>query len=230
MIFNASNDQEIKCKGRSKCFETLSGQEMDILEQSKLVIHYKKGEVIAKQGASNSDVIYLQEGYVKLYKEYSNTRSLSLIEQKCNFIGLYGLFVETTMQYTLVALTDVVVCSFSKNLFESLMKKNNSFALEIIKKLNTKTLNTFNNLFNSSSKQMHGRLAWALLELTQNVFMDNALKAPVTRKDLAEFTNMSVMSVGRILRKFAEEKLIELNKDHIKILEKDKLIITCKNG
>jgi CRP/FNR family transcriptional regulator len=230
MIFNASNDQEIKCKGRSKCFETLSGQEMDILEQSKLVIHYKKGEVIAKQGASNSDVIYLQEGYVKLYKEYSNTRSLSLIEQKCNFIGLYGLFVETTMQYTLVALTDVVVCSFSKNLFESLMKKNNSFALEIIKKLNTKTLNTFNNLFNSSSKQMHGRLAWALLELTQNVFMDNALKAPVTRKDLAEFTNMSVMSVGRILREFAEEKLIELNKDHIKILEKDKLIITCKNG
>jgi hypothetical protein len=41
---------------------------------------------------------------------------------------------------------------------------------------------------------------------------------------------MSVMSVGRILREFAEEKLIELNKDHIKILEKDKLIITCKNG
>ena len=230
MIFNASNDQKIKCKGRSSCFESLSDQEMNILEQSKLVVHYKKGEIIAKQGASNSDVIYLQKGYVKLYKEYSNTRSLSLIEQKCNFIGLYGLFVETTMQYTLVALSDVIVCSFSKNLFESLMKKNNSFALGIIKKLNTKTLNTFNNLFNSSSKQMHGRLAWALLELTQNVFKNDTLRDPVTRKDLAEFTNMSVMSVGRILREFAEEDLIELNKDHIKILEKDKLIITCKNG
>lgn len=230
MIFNPLTNQEIECRGRSRCFETLSEKEMDILEQSKLVVHYKKGEIIAKQGASNSDVLYLQEGYVKLYKEFSNTRSLSLIEQKCNFIGLYGLFVNTTMQYTLVALTDVVVCSFSKNLFESLMKENNSFALEIIKKLNTKTLNTFNNLFNSSSKQMHGRLAWALLELTQNVFKDNALKAPITRKDLAEFTNMSVMSVGRILREFAEEDLIELGKDYIKILEKDKLIITCKNG
>ncbi len=230
MIFNPSIDQKIECKGRSKCFESLTLQEMDILEQSKLIVRYKKGEVIAKQGTSNSDVLYLQDGYVKLYKEFSNTRSLSMIEQKCNFIGLYGLFVETTMQYTLVALTDVVVCSFSKILFESLMQENNSFALEIIKKLNTKTLNTFNNLFNSSSKQMHGRLAWALLELTQNVFMDNALKAPVTRKDLAEFTNMSVMSVGRILREFADEELIELSKDYIKILEKDKLIITCKNG
>ena len=53
---------------------------------------------------------------------------------------------------------------------------------------------------------------------------------PLTRKDLAEFTNMSVMSIGRILREFAEEKLIELGKDYIKIFEKDKLITICRNG
>ncbi len=230
MIFNETQYTEIKCKGRSTCFEMLSDDEMELLEQSKLIVQYKKGEVIAKQGASNTDILYLQDGYVKLYKEFSNTRSLSLIEQKCNFIGLYGLFVESTMQYSLIALTDVVVCSFSKNLFESLMQKNNSFALEIVKKLNTKTLNTFNNLFNSSSKQMHGRLAWALLELNHNVFKDESLKVPITRKELSEFTNMSVMSVGRILREFSEGNIIDLKKDHIRILEKDRLLMICKNG
>jgi CRP/FNR family transcriptional regulator len=230
MIFNGPQYHEIECRGRSSCFETLSDNEIGLLEQSKLIVQYKKGEIIAKQGTSNTDIIYLQNGYVKLYKEFSNTRSLSLIEQECNFIGLYGLFVETTMQYTLVALTDVIVCSFNKHFFESLMQKNNLFALEILHKLNTKTLNTFNNLFNSSSKQMHGRLAWALLELSENVFTDNSLRIPITRKDLSEFTNMSVMSVGRILREFAEDNLIVLKKNHIRITDKERLLIACKNG
>jgi CRP/FNR family transcriptional regulator len=77
---------------------------------------------------------------------------------------------------------------------------------------------------------MHGRLAWALLELSQNVFTESKLNVPLTRKDLAEFTNMSVMSVGRILREFAEENLIDLKKQSIKILEKDKLVVICRNG
>ncbi len=229
-MFNTVQQKDLNCKGRSSCFNMLTDKEMDMLEQSKLIVSYKKDEVIAKQGSSSSDILFLKEGFVKFYKEYANTRTLSLIERKCNFIGLYGLFVETTMQYTLVALTDVVVCSFSKNLFEDLMHKNNSFAIETIKNINTKTSNTFNNLFNSSSKHMHGRLSWALLELTQNVFTENHHKVPLTRKDLAEFTNMSVMSVGRILREFNEEKLIKLGKDSIKILEKEKLILICRNG
>lgn len=229
-MFNTTQHEDLNCKGRSSCFNMLTNEEMEVLEQAKLIVSYKKDEVIAKQGASSSDILFLKEGFVKFYKEYANTRTLSLVERKCNFIGLYGLFVETTMQYTLVALTDVVVCSFSKNLFEDLMHKNNSFAIETIKNINTKTSATFNNLFNSTSKQMHGRLAWALLELSQNVFTEDVLKVQLTRKDLAEFTNMSVMSLGRILREFAEEKLIDLKKDYIKILNKDKLIVICRNG
>ena len=229
-MFSNTQHEDLNCKGRSNCFNMLSDKEMELLEQAKLIVFYKKGEIIAKQGASSSDILFLKEGFVKFYKEYANTRTLSLIERKCNFIGLYGLFVETTMQYTLVALTDVIVCSFSKNLFEELMHKNNAFAIETIKNINTKTSSTFNNLFNSSSKQMHGRLSWALLELSQNVFLENELNVSLTRKDLAEFTNMSVMSIGRILREFAEEKLIKLGKDHIKILQKDKLITICRNG
>lgn len=76
---------------------------------------------------------------------------------------------------------------------------------------------------------MHGRLAWALLELSQNVFTENVLKVQLTRKDLVEFTNISVMNLGRILREFSEEKLIDLKKDYVKILNKDKLIVICRN-
>jgi len=230
MNFNDTQYQDIDCKGRSKCFDTLTDDELEALEQAKLIVKYKKGEVIAKQGASYPVVLFLQNGFVKFYKEYPNTRSLALIEKKCNFIGLFGLYVDTAMQYTLVAHSDCVICSFSKNHFEKLIEKNNAFAIETIKNINEKTLKVFGSLSNSSSKQMHGRMAWALLELSIEVFEDSKLKSQITRKDIAEYTNMSVMSVGRILRGFAEEKLIELGKDFINIIERDKLIAICKNG
>jgi CRP/FNR family transcriptional regulator len=230
MDFNTAQYQDIDCKGRAKCFDTLSSHELEALEQAKLIVKYKKGEVIAKQGTSHPDVLFLQNGFVKFYKEYPTTRTLTIIEKKCNFIGLFGLFVDTVMQYTLVAHTDCVICSFNKGHIEKLISKNNAFASETIKNINKKTLHIFNTISSSSSKQMHGRIAWALLELTSNIFETNSLKSQITRKDLAEFTNMSVMSVGRILREFAEEKIIELGKDFINIIEKDKLLTICKNG
>lgn len=230
MDFNTTQYQDIDCRGRAKCFDTLTSDELEALEQAKLIVKYKKGEVIAKQGTSHPDILFLQDGYVKFYKEYPTTRTLTIIEKKCNFIGLFGLYVDAVMQYTLVAHTDCVICSFNKSHIEKLISKNNAFASETIKNINKKTLHIFNVLSNGSSKQMHGRMAWALLELSEDVFESEKLQSLITRKDLAEFTNMSVMSVGRILREFAEERLIELGKDFITILEKQKLITICKNG
>lgn len=230
MDFNTPQYQDIDCRGRAKCFDTLTSDELEALEQAKLIVKYKKGEVIAKQGTSNPDILFLQDGFVKFYKEYPTTRTLTIIEKKCNFIGLSGLYVNTVMQYTLVAHTDCVICSFNKSHIEKLISKNNAFASETIKNINEKTLHIFNVLSNGSSKQMHGRMAWALLELSEGVFENGNLKSLITRKDLAEFTNMSVMSVGRILREFADDKLIDLGKDFINIIEKDKLIVICKNG
>lgn len=230
MSFSGTQYQDIDCKGRAKCFDSLTDDELEALEQAKLIVKYKKGEVIAKQGASYGDILFLQNGYVKFYKEYPTTRTLTKIEKKCNFIGLFGLFVDSVMQYSLVAHTDCVICSFNKSHIEKLVAKNQVFASETIRNINEKTQHIFDVLSSVAAKQMHGRMAWALLEMSVNVFENDNMKSIITRKELSEFTNMSVMSVGRILREFSEDKIIDLGKDYINLIDKDKLISICKNG
>ncbi|MCK5823848.1 MAG: Crp/Fnr family transcriptional regulator [Ichthyobacteriaceae bacterium] len=230
MTFRDNEYIDIKCKGRSKCFDVLTSEDLEELEKTKIIVNYKKGEVLAKQGSANTNILFLKKGYVKFYKEFTSTRTLVSIEKKCNLIGLDGLFVNTIMQHTLEALTDCIVCSFDNSLFEKLINKNSKFAAETIKNINKKGVSNFNNMANSSSKQLTGRIAWSLLILSTDVFDSNEIMSFITRKDLAEFSNMSVMSVGRVLREFNEEKVIELKKDRICILDKNKLMVAYKNG
>lgn len=229
-LFNTQY-QDISCKGRSKCFDTLNDDELEALEQTKLIVRYKKGEVIAKQGTSSNEILFLQKGYVKFYKEFANTRTITLIGKRCNFIGLDSLFVERITHNTVVALSDCVICSFNKKHFEKLVSSNNQFAIETIKNINEKSRKLSYNATSMSSKQMHGRMAWAIMELFEEVFDDDDdIKSQFTRKDISEYTNMSLMSVGRILREFTEDKLISLEKSKVTILNKEKLITICKNG
>ena len=51
------------------CFDVLSEEEKEIIENHKVDIKYKKGEVIAKQGSFASHVVFLKEGLVKVFLE-----------------------------------------------------------------------------------------------------------------------------------------------------------------
>jgi CRP/FNR family transcriptional regulator len=66
---------------------------------------------------------------------------------------------------------------------------------------------------------MNGRVAEAILYLSENIFKSNKFKMILTRKDLADYTGMSVMSVVRTLKKLKDEKIIEDEKGFLEIID-----------
>ncbi len=225
MAIDTKHDQCIVCKFKSGCFNVLTHPELEVISESKLKINYKKGETIRKQGSFTKGVLYISRGVAKVYKEMDHMDQNSIVAfyKPGQMVGLSSLFTDKTAQYTVVAMTDCTVCCIEIETFQRLMHENGDFAVDIIKSINEQNSLLLDYQISNNHKQLHGRLAEALLFLRKYLFESDVFDLNLSRRDLAEYTNMSTMSVVRILKSFKEDDLIEDINGMLKILDPEKL-------
>jgi CRP/FNR family transcriptional regulator len=66
---------------------------------------------------------------------------------------------------------------------------------------------------------MSGRLAEALLYLSQEKFKEESIYEYITRRDVADLSGMSIESMNKVLNEFKSKSLIETEGKVIKILD-----------
>ena len=209
---------------RISCFTELTEEQRDLVDKNKVVLQYRKGETICKQGAFASHIIYLKEGLAKVYLE-GNPRNLVLkISPEGNLIGLPSIYDGNNIfLYSAATYTDSVVEMIDINVFKQLIRDNAKFAYRVINVLNENTVQIYGRFFCLTNKQLHGRVADILLCLADRIFKKNAFLLPLNRGELAELTNMSTESVIRVLKDFNEDGLIEMSGKTIRITNHDML-------
>jgi len=230
---NANNHFHcLDCGNKADCFQRLSKSELKEVSDSKVSIHYKKGEIIRKQGTFVASVLFVKEGIAKVYKEFEHAENVSIVDfrKPGQLIGLADIFNASIVQHTVAALTDCEVCSIDIRLFEKLLNENGHFAVDIIKSINQQNSNIVDFHIQNNYKQLHGRIAHAILVLSEHIFESDIFNIPFSRRDFAEFTNMSSMSVVRILKAFRDDKIIEMKNGLITITDKEKLEIISRTG
>lgn len=215
----------LDCNNKAECFNRLSENELQEVSDSKVSIKYKKGEIIRKQGTFVSSILFVKKGIAKVYKEFDHAENVSIVDfrKPGQLIGLADIFNTSIVKFSVAALNDCEVCSIDIRLFEKLLNGNGSFAVDVIKSINSQTSSLINFHIQNNYKQLHGRIAHALLILANTIFESDSFDVPFTRRDFAEFTNMSSMSVVRILKVFRNDKLIKMTAGLITILDKEKL-------
>ena len=220
------------CEFRSGCFDTLSLKELLNLSKAKLIINYKKGETIRKQGSYIKGVLYLKQGVTKVYREIEQIDQNSIVAFNTpgQMIGLTSLFTDKVAQYTVVAITDCTVCCIEMDSIKNLLHKNGDFAEKIVYAINEQNRLLMDFLISNNHKQLHGRLAGAILFLKSHVFLSDTFNIAFTRRELAEYTNMSTMSVVRILKSFKEDKILKDKNGFFTILDTEKLESVSRNG
>lgn len=203
---------------RNDIFKSLTAEDFKLLEKSKSFLEYKKGENIIKQGTYLSTVYFVTDGLAKLYIEASNGKRLIIkILTPYEIVGLINLFSEKHHNFSVVALTPVKVYFFDAIDFKSILEKNNQFAYDLLQwqsKINTFWLTRIITL---GTKQMHGRLADALLYLTQKTMLKNSIFEFLSRNDLAELTGMSKENAIRLLSEFKHDGIITIKGKRIEI-------------
>lgn len=201
------------------------------LKEHKTRVAYLKGENIFKQGAFAPYVIYVVEGLVKVYLQTSYEKQINIsLAKSGDFLAFSSIFGENVHTYSTQALKDSEICMIEKESLKNILLENPQFALEITSKNYKNESHLFEVIKNISYKQMRGKLASALLYLSQKEFLNEDIFSFLTRQDIADFASISTESAIKFLKEFEKEKMISLKGKNIEILDNDKLESISKNG
>lgn len=214
-----------------RCFEKLSEEETQFLDENTVKIKYKKGEIICKQGSYASHIMNVENGLVKVFLDDGvNSLVLKMIPSG-NILGLSSINDDhPTFQYSAMSYIDTVVNQINIVAFKKLLNTNSEFAKSVIDILSANSVQINGRFFCLTHKQSYGRLADIILCLADRVFKAKEFDLPLSRKDLGELSSMSPETVIRMLKKFKEDKLIEMDGKMFKILDYNRLKRISETG
>ncbi len=214
-----------------RCFEKLTAAEMEFLDANSVIISYKKKEVICKQGAFVSDVMFVQKGLAKVYIDNGENSLVLKIVPGGSLLGLASVSEEhNTYQYSAMAYVDTKIKQIDLNAFRQLLNQNADFSKEVIEILSANSLQIYGRFFCLTHKQAYGRLADILLCLSDRVFKAPEFELPLSRKELAELSGMSAETVIRMLKKFNEDGIINMNGKLFKVVDYNRLKRISETG
>ena len=211
------------CEIKSSAAKTLNASEIENLEQNCVFVKFVKGDTVFKQGVFSSNIIYLTKGIVKIHIAEDDKEQIIKFVKAPAYIGIPTTFDEKINLYSATAISDAFLCIINIKTFKDFIYYNSKFTYEIIVDLCKNEMDLFQQYVNKSQKNIHGRLAEALLFFSDDIFETDTFIIPVSRVDLGNYIYATRESISRILSEFAEEKIIELSGKKISILDKEKL-------
>jgi CRP-like cAMP-binding protein len=218
------------CRIKSAAAQHLNDKEFEILENNSVNVRFKKGEIIFKQDALSLNVAYLKNGLVKLHMHGPSKEKILKIVKAPVYLGIPTTFGDKVNQFSATALEDTSVCFIDSNLFRNFIFSNGKFAYEIIVELCQSELFDYQRYASLAQKQVPGLVAESILCLADKIYEKDTFPFPLTRGEMGDLIGTTRESVSRVLTDFCNEKIIEVNSNDVKILNKELLIQISEKG
>jgi len=226
MIMQKCSDCTTKCGAAS----SLSSEQMEVMENNSVEVHFKKGDNIFRQGALSLNIAFLKSGIAKIHMHGPAREKILRIVRAPSYLGLPTSLGDKINQFSATALAKTSVCFIDIALFKNLIYNNGKFAYEIIVELCQNELNDYQRYTSQSQKQMTGMIAETLLCMSEKIFKDTKFIFPLTQSELGDMVGTSRESVSRVLSEFSSDKIIEISGKGINILNKDLLKQISEKG
>ncbi len=218
------------CSLKSSAAEMLSDKEICILGENCAETHYNPGDIIIKQDAHSTNVVYLKSGLVKIHIDGIIKDKIIKITKAPAYLCLPSNFGDKINHFSATALEPTTVCFINLDVFKKFIYENGDFAYQIILDMSKNELENFHNCLNNAQKQNIGRVADVILFFANTIYNSNTFRLPVTREELAALAGITRESVSRILTEFNNDKILEVNGRQITILNEKLLIQISEKG
>lgn len=188
---------------------------------------YKKKETIYSEGARPHRLYYIERGKVKTYKTNDDGKEfVTNIYNEGSFFGYNPLLENSLYKESAEALEETEVALVPKEDFENLVNNNRHVMLKFIQLLANNVADKEEQLLKLAYNSLRKRVADTVLELYRK-YQPEAPSKPIaidiSRENLANIVGTAKESVIRTLSDFKDEKLIDIVKGDIIVLNEQKL-------
>jgi CRP-like cAMP-binding protein len=219
-----------QCPFNSKAAATLSDCSFEQLSENHLVLSFKKGDSIIKQGMYSTNVVFLRTGLAKIHLQGPYHEQIVRVVKSPTYLGLPTTFGDKINQYSVTAISEAEVCFIDVHVFQKILNENREFSNEIIIELCQNELESFHRCANRTQKLIRGNMADALLEFADKIFISDTFTIPLSQAELANLVDTSRESVSRVLTEFDKDGIIKMTGKKIEILNKKSLKMISQNG
>lgn len=191
------------------------------LSENREMRHYRKKDVIFKEGEYPRWLYYVESGKVKLFKTSDDGRELIVkIAQTGDFMGFLPLFAETNYPESAMALEDCQVKLLPKQDFIALVFGNRDVNARFIKMLAGHVAEREQQLIELAYNSVRKRVASSLVKLCDQT---NSFTIHLFREDLASLAGTAKETLIRTLTDFKNEGYIDIRDGAVEVLKVDKL-------
>lgn len=211
--------------------QLLTAEQQAIIMNSINIVNYNRKDIIVKQFSASSHVYYIIKGIIKVSSEQRKGKNLVMkIDTTGSFVGLISLLGGDSYNFTVTAVENCTLAQIPISTLKSVMLQNAQFALEISQLISRHSLFLINRLAGLLYKQLPGRVADLILYFADDIFCNNEFEFPVNRTELAELCGTTKESLIRTLSEFNHDRIIELERNRIRIISYDILKTLSRFG
>ena len=193
--------------------------------------HFKKGELLFKEGEEVKGIYFINEGTVKVHKQWGDKELILRFARKGAIAGHRGLGGDLLYPVSATALEPVEACYVDLDFFKATMKVNHDFMFELMMFYASELKETERNMRNLVHMPVKNRIAQALITLQEKfgVKEDGSVDIELSRQDFASYVGTTYETVFRMLNELVEAKLLKVDGKSIAIIDPEKLIALTNN-
>ena len=201
------------CIGELWLFEGLSQDELGALAAKAVRARYQAGQAVFFQGERAQSIFLIKSGRIRLSRNLRNGAEVILdIRKPGDCLGEYILNdMGEEYHYPVSAwcMESVVVCGFTRPIFEELVLTCPTIGLKVIRKMAERITHLTERLDAMSQTHLEEKLFGVLLNVArEHGFVDDdglyRLEMPLTHEDIGFLIGAHRVSVTRIMKRLKE--------------------------
>lgn len=199
---------------RVPLFAVLTESQAWSISQSIVKRRYKRGENIVEQGSKSNALFILLSGRARVVSVDAKGREVIIaVLHAGDYIGEMSLIDGEPHSATVQAEVQTDVMMLGRVAFLQCLPENTSMSFAIMRGLALRLRRADRKIESLALMDVYGRVARALMELTDEMQDEHVIRNKLSRQDLAKMVGASREMVSRVMKDFEQQGFVVERED-----------------